>query len=184
MSHPAGSRPDARHRESPSSRLPLARPPLRPRSRRVALPPGDGASPQRLPSAGCAGPSGCEDVIISNGAILVGSGHAVDAEAAGSIVIAERVPQAGGLDEQAEAGPLLELSIVCAANVARDGVRDISVNVEGRRARGPVPRTLFARDGAPGEGGAAQPELLRPFFRVGQRGIAPAQRIGGGVRER
>ena len=48
------------------------------------------------------------DVVVCQGAVLIGAGDAVDAEAALGVVMPERTPEPGCLDEQLEADLELE----------------------------------------------------------------------------
>src|SRR5215207_8041625 len=93
------------------------------------------------------------DIIIGDGAVLVGTGNAVDAEVAVGVVVAERVPEPGGLDEHLEANFALEGIVAGGREVADDGGGDVGVNVEGSCAGWPIPRDRLTADGAPGEGG-------------------------------
>src|SRR5438046_2130736 len=81
-------------------------------------------------------------VVVGDRAVLVGAGDAVDAEAALLVVVAERTPEPGRLDEQLEADLRRELVVPRRVLIAGDGVGDARADVEGRRAGGPGARTL------------------------------------------
>src|SRR5262249_56302074 len=98
------------------------------------------------------------DVVVGERAVLVGPGDAVDAEPPLRVVMAERAPQARRLDEELDPDVALELLVAGSSLVARDGVCDVGVDVEGGGAGRPVPGALLAADRAPGEGCAAEAE--------------------------
>ena len=123
------------------------------------------------------------DVVVGDGAVLVGPGHAVDAEAAVGVVVAERAPQPRRLDEQLEADLALELLVVGGGLVADDRVGDVGADVERGGAGRPVARALLAVDRPPGERRAPQPELSSARSRA-RSSVAWRQRSAsrGGVR--
>ena len=94
------------------------------------------------------------DVVVLDRAVLVRPGHALDAELAVGVVLAERAPQPGGLDQQRQADLALELLVVGGVEVPDDGVGDVGVDVEGGGAGRPVPGALLAVDRPPRERGA------------------------------
>ena len=75
------------------------------------------------------------DVVVGDRAVLVGAGDAVDAEAALGVVVAERAPEPGRLDEQLEADLALEVLVVGRVLVADDGVGDVARRCGRRRCR-------------------------------------------------
>ena len=85
------------------------------------------------------------DVVVGDGRVLVGPGDAVDVEAAVPADVTQAGPQPGRLDEQLEAGPGVEVVVADGVVVADDGVRDVGVDVEGRRPRRPVARSTPRR---------------------------------------
>src|SRR5207244_7684422 len=101
------------------------------------------------------------DVVVGDRAVLVGAGDAVDAEASLRIVMTERTPESGGLDEELETNLGLEVVVLRRRLVPGDGVCDVGVDVERGCARGPVAGALLTADRAPGEGGASEAELAR-----------------------
>ena len=104
------------------------------------------------------------------------------------VVVSERAPQPGGLDEQLGADLALEVLVVGGVEVADDGVGDGGVDVERGRAGGPVARRLPAPQRPPWERCALEPQLAGPVEGDRQRQLAPAQRVGRrrrlGVHER
>src|SRR5207237_3051942 len=90
------------------------------------------------------------DVVVAEGGVLVGAGHAGQAEAAVAVVVTERDPQPGRGDEDLEAEAGFELLVVGGVHIADDGVGDVGADVEGGGAGRPVPRALLAGDGPPG----------------------------------
>ena len=58
------------------------------------------------------------DVVVGDRAVLVRAGHAVDAEPSRRVVVAERTPQPGRLDEQLETHLALELLVPGGVDVA------------------------------------------------------------------
>ena len=90
-----------------------------------------------------------EDVVVDECGVLVGSGDAVDAKRAFGVVMTNRTPQAGGLDQEFESRPTFEVVVAGGADVAPDRVGDVGVDVEGRQCRpantpSTPPRELFA----------------------------------------
>ena len=123
------------------------------------------------------------DVVVGDRAVLVGAGDAVDPEAPGGVVVAERAPQPSGLDQQLEARRRARSrSSSVGGQVADDGVGDVGVDVKRGRACRPVARALLAADRAPRERGALQAERPRALAGQVERRVAPAQRVGGGAR--
>src|SRR5215211_2061417 len=78
------------------------------------------------------------DIIIGDGAVLVWAGNAVDAEAAASVVVAQREPEPGSLYEQLKTRLALECIVAGGHEVTDDGGRDIGIDVKGGRASRPV----------------------------------------------
>src|SRR5438046_2794794 len=102
-----------------------------------------------------------EDVVVGDGAVLVGARDAVDAEAALRVVVAERAPESRRLDEQLEPDLELEDVVVDGSLVADDGVGDVGADVKRSRPRRPVAGAFLAANRPPGKGGAALAELAR-----------------------
>src|SRR5690606_20863853 len=109
--------------------------------------------------------------------VLVGTGDAVDVERALRVVMADRTPQPGGLDQELEPLALLELGVAGGRQVAADGVGDGGVDVEGRGPGRPVARALLAPDRPPGEGRPGESELPRAVAGEVEGGVAPEQRV-------
>ena len=122
------------------------------------------------------------EVVVLDRAVLVRAGDALDAELAVRVVLAERAPQPGGLDEQRQADLALELLVLRRVQVLDDGVGDVGVDVEGGRAGRPVAGALLAADRPPRERGAVQAELRRVRLGHVHDQVPPAQRVGGGLR--
>ena len=59
------------------------------------------------------------EVVVLDRAVLVRAGDALDAEVAAGVVLAERAPQPGGLDEQREADLALECLVLGRVQVVR-----------------------------------------------------------------
>ncbi len=91
------------------------------------------------------------DVVVGEGAVLIRSGDAVDAEAPSRVHEAEGHEQSRRLDEQLEADLLLKRRVASRLDVLGHGVRDVGVDVERRGARRPIARAFCAVDGAPRE---------------------------------
>src|SRR5690606_25154592 len=125
-----------------------------------------------------------EGVVVGDGRVLVGSGHAVDAEPALVVEVAEAGPQPGRLDEEVEALVRVEDRVPRGVDVAADGVGDVGVDVEGGGARGPVAGALLAVDRPPREGGAGQVQLAGAVLGDGQRVVAPEQGVLGRLGQR
>ncbi len=127
------------------------------------------------------------DVVVDERVVLVGTGDAVDAEPPSGVVVAEAAPQPGRLHEDGQRNLALERHLAGRVQVAQDRVTDVSVDVEGRGARGPVAGRLPPPDRAPGKRGADEVEGPRVLHGLGDRELAPAQRVGGhrrlGVRQ-
>src|SRR5204862_3256640 len=66
--------------------------------------------------------------------------------------------------------------------VAGNGIGDGGGDVEGGSSGGPVARALVAANRPPGKGGAAEAQLSCPFAREVERGVPPAERVGGRFR--
>jgi hypothetical protein len=124
------------------------------------------------------------DVVVRDRAVLVGARDAVDAKLALEIEVPERTPQASGVHEHFEPDVALELKIAGRVHVPNHCVGNIGVDVEGRRAGGPVPRGLLAVDRTPGKSGALQPEGAGALKRARERRVSPAKRVGGRNRAR
>ena len=122
------------------------------------------------------------DVVVGDGAVLVRSGHPVNMEPALAVVVAERPPQPRRLHQQFDALGPGEVLIGAGLDIAHHGGGDIRVDVEGRRAGGPVARAFLAGDRPPRESRAPESQLGRPLLRGRQRLVPPAQRAGGGIR--
>ena len=76
------------------------------------------------------------DVVVGEGAVLVGSGDAVDAEpVGGGVEVPERMPQPRRLDEQLEAHLLLERAVTGRLDVGGHSVGDVRVDMEGSGTR-------------------------------------------------
>ena len=120
------------------------------------------------------------DVVVGDGAVLVGAGHAVDAEGAGGVVVTEVGPQPSRLDQELHAVGLHELVVPGGVVVAQDRVGDRGVDVEGGRARGPVAGALVAGDGPPRERRPGEAEVRSPVPRRRQGRVAPVEGVGGG----
>lgn len=95
------------------------------------------------------------------------------------VVVAQRTPQPGGLDQQLEADLALEVEVTGRRDVAAHGVGDVGADVEAGRAGRPVGRALLPADGAPREGRALQAEGLRALPGQIQRRVPPAQHVRG-----
>src|SRR5205823_1226638 len=122
------------------------------------------------------------DVVVRDGTVLIGSGHAVDPEPSFRIVVTERAPEARCLDEQLEADLALECLVAGGRLIAGNGVGDVGAYVEGRRPSGPVAGALLAADRAPRENAAGEAELCRALAREVERRMPPAQCVAGGMR--
>ena len=128
------------------------------------------------------------DVVVYERGVLVRAGDAVDAEAALGVVVTERAPEPCGLDEQLETRAALEVGVVRRGDVAANRVGDVGVDVERRRAGGPVSRALLAPDRPPRERRARQTQLAgarlraRPRMEWRQRS-ASARGLGRRVRQ-
>ena len=124
------------------------------------------------------------DVVVGDGAVLVGAGDPVDTESTPPVVMAERLPQPGGLYQQLHPDGSFEVDVGGGPDVAEHGVGDVGAHVEGGGAGGPVARTLLAADRAPRKGRPRQAELACTFQGHRERGMAPPQRIRRGGRRR
>jgi hypothetical protein len=122
------------------------------------------------------------DVVVGDRAVLVGSGNAVDPKPPGGVVVPERSPQPGGLDEESEADPALERFVAAGRLVADDSVGDVGVDVERRGAGGPVARALLSADRPPRERRAPQAQLPGALLGEIERQASPAQRVCHDVR--
>jgi hypothetical protein len=121
------------------------------------------------------------DVVVLDGGVFVGAGDPVDVEPAVPVVVAQRAPQPGGLDQDLEADVALEVVVAGRGHVSPDGVGDVGVDVERGGAGRPVGRALLPADRAPREGGAAQAELLGTVTGQVEGGVPPPQRAGHGL---
>src|SRR6202035_2025591 len=101
------------------------------------------------------------EVVVLDRAVLVRAGDALNAELALGVMLAERAPQAGGLDEDRQGGLTLESLVLGGVEVADDGGRDVGVDVESGRAGRPVARALLAVNRAPRESRALEAEIGR-----------------------
>ncbi len=122
------------------------------------------------------------DVVVGDGRVLVRARDTVDPEAAVEVVMSQRPPQPGGLDQDRQPHRALELLVPGDGDVAGDRVGDVGVDVKGGRPGRPVPGALLAVDGAPGEDGALQIEQIGSFPGQWQSRVPPAQRVGRRVR--
>ena len=98
------------------------------------------------------------DVVVSNRAVLVRTGHAVDPEVPGRVVVAERAPQPRRLDQQLDADVVIEALVFAGHGVADHRVGDVGVDVKRRDAGRPVARAFLPGDRPPREGGALEPQ--------------------------
>jgi hypothetical protein len=96
-------------------------------------------------------------VVVGNGTVLVGASDSVDSESAVAVVVAERTPQPGRMDEQVQADRLLEGGVVGGANVPARGTGDVCVDMESGRSCRPVTRAFFPADCAPRERRTVEP---------------------------
>ena len=124
------------------------------------------------------------DVVVGDRCVLVRAGDSVDPEVPVLVVVAEGAPKARGLDQELDAARALEVRVVDRILVAGDRVGDVGVDVEGRRSRRPVRGALLPGDRPPGEGGAAQAELLRAGAREVEDRVAPREGVADRVRRR
>ena len=124
------------------------------------------------------------DVVVLDRAVLVRAGDALDAELAVGVVLAERAPQAGGLDEDRQADLALEFLVFGGVEVVHDGGSDVGVDMEGGRACGPVAGAFLAVDRPPGERRAREAELGRVRAGGVEGQGPPAQRVRRGGRVR
>ncbi len=108
----------------------------------------------------------------------------MDAEAAGSVEVPERRPQARGLDEQVHSLASLELVVLARVDVAGGRVGDGGVDVERRGPGRPVSGALLTADRPPWEGGSALAEDLGSLAGQRQRRVPPAQHFAGRGRRR
>ena len=67
------------------------------------------------------------DVVVGDRAVLVGTGDPVDAEPPMRVVVAERAPEAGGLDEQLEAA--VRDGFACSVEELEDGLNTIAAPI-------------------------------------------------------
>jgi hypothetical protein len=125
-----------------------------------------------------------ENVVVFHRAVLVGPGHAVDAEPALGVVMADAPPQPGRLHQQLDSDFALELLVPGGVDVVDDRVRDVRVDVKRGGASRPVPGALLAVDGPPRERRAPQSQVGGAFAGHGQDRMTPAQDVGGGRRLR
>ena len=127
------------------------------------------------------------DVVVRDRAVFVGAGDAVDTEAPLRVVMTERAPEPGGLDQQFEADVELEGLVAGHSLIADNGVANVAGEVEGRRAGRPVARAFVAANRPPRKYGAGEAELGCALAREVECGVAPAQGVSGrvwsGVRE-
>ncbi len=125
-----------------------------------------------------------EDVVADDRGVLVGTGDPVEVPDAVAVVVPERHPQPGGLDQHVKAAVLFERLIAGHDAVALEGHRDVGVDVPGRGAGRPVGRALLPADGPPREGGTLEAELGRPLLGEVQRRGPPPQCVGYRMRQR
>ena len=124
-----------------------------------------------------------EDVVADDRGVLVGTGDPVEVPGAVAVVVPERHPQPGGLDQHGKATVLFERLIAGHDAVALEGHRDVGVDVPGRGTRRPVGRALLSADGPPRESGTLEAEFGRPLPGEVQCRGPPAQRVGYRVRQ-
>src|SRR5262249_36591555 len=74
--------------------------------------------------------------------------------------------------------------VLCRRLATRHRVGDVSADMEGRGAGGPVPGAFLSTNRSPREGGALLAQLPGPNPRPVERRVAPAQCVGGGVGHR
>ena len=120
------------------------------------------------------------DVVVLDRAVLIRSGHALDPEPARGVVLPERAPEPGRLDQQLQADFVLELLVLGGVQIAHYGVGDVRVDVEGRGPSLPVTGALLAPDRPPRERGALQAEVGRMLLGVIDHRVPPAQGVGRG----
>ncbi len=116
-------------------------------------------------------------VVVAERRVLVGAGHAGEAEAAVAVVMTERAPQPGRLHQQLEAFVAFEGRVVGGVDVADHGVGDVGVDVDGGGAGRPVAGALLAGDRPPGEGGSGMAEGGGPGFGGGEDGVTPEEGV-------
>ena len=109
------------------------------------------------------------DVVVGDGAVLVGAGDAVDPEPPGSVVVPQRAPQPGGLHQQLGTHLALECVVIGRGRVPEHRVRDVGVDVEGGRSGRPVARAFLSVNRPPREGGALKAELRSALARQIER---------------
>ena len=115
------------------------------------------------------------DVVVGDRAVLVWARDAVDVQGPAAVVVAERMPEPRGLDQELNADIPIEGVISGRRPVADDGISDIGVYVERGGASRPVAGTLLALDRPPRERRASEAELRRPRQRHSERLVAPPQ---------
>ena len=118
------------------------------------------------------------DVVVGDGAVLVGPGHAVDAEAARRRRGGPSERHSRAVSTSSSRPTSRSKSLVAGGgDVADDGVGDVGVDVEGGGAGRPVAGALLAADRAPRERGALEAEHASPARGPVERGVPPAQRV-------
>ena len=117
------------------------------------------------------------DVVVGQRGVCVGPRHSVDVETTMTVMVAQREPQPGRLDQQLEPDGGREPVVARGVDVPHDRVGDVRADVKRRGARRPVRRALVATNGAPGEHRAGQVERARAVAGEVDRGVPPAQRI-------
>ncbi len=100
------------------------------------------------------------------------------------IVVAERSPEPGGLDQQLEAYFLLEALVAGGVLIAHDAIGDVGPEVERGGAGGPVARAFLAPDSAPRERRALEPQLSGPGLGSVEGAVPPPQSVAGGAGHR
>ena len=98
------------------------------------------------------------DVVVSQRAVLIRAGDAIDPKPAVMVAVPEPGPQPSGLDEQLDARLARKGVVIGGGAIPAHGIGDVGVQVEGGGSGGPVSRALLAADRAPREGRPAQAE--------------------------
>jgi hypothetical protein len=117
------------------------------------------------------------DVVVAERAVLVGARHAIDVEPAEPVVVPERTPQPGRLDQQLEPDLPGELLVAGSVDVPQRGVGDVGSDVERGGAGRPVTGALLAADRTPRKGRTTEPEVAGTVPRGVQGGMPPPQGV-------